>query len=204
MLYIHVYLSRSRLCHNLCPLWACACQSLRPFAYVVTFVPLVDFLGVTTCEIHLLGFGLLDVYYFSTLCDVTLSLLALCHPFGLLCFFASLHACLYVHAWVCVLPILQSIRIMDTWSESTFVLLGHPLLFDNIFVCPHLALSLIVCLLAYFPSSCFFTCLLSCYLCHCMYTLGAWALGARVQPPRCKQKGVRIQERRCKPTRGNV
>ena len=92
MLYIHVRLSRSRFCHALCPLCACAHQSLRPIAYVVASVPLVDCLGVTTCEIHLCDVGVLDV------CDVRLTLLAMCHLFGFLCFFASLHVCLYVHA----------------------------------------------------------------------------------------------------------
>ena len=44
---------------------------------------------------------------FSTLCDVDiLALLALCHPFGFLCFFASFHTCLHVHAWVYVSSIL--------------------------------------------------------------------------------------------------
>ena len=88
MLYIHVRLSRSRFCDALCSLCACAHQFLRPIAYVVASVPLVDCLGVTTCEIHLCDVGVLDV------CDVRLTLLAMCHLFGFLCFFASLH----VHA----------------------------------------------------------------------------------------------------------
>ena len=46
MLYPHVNLSRSRLCHALCPLWACAC--------VVTSVPPRFCLDVPTYEIHLL------------------------------------------------------------------------------------------------------------------------------------------------------
>ena len=41
MLFIHVCLSRSRLCHALCPPWACAFRSLRPFACVVTSTHLV-------------------------------------------------------------------------------------------------------------------------------------------------------------------
>ena len=50
MPYIHVCLSRSRLCHALCPSWAYACRSLGPLACVVASVPLVACLGVTTCE----------------------------------------------------------------------------------------------------------------------------------------------------------
>ena len=98
MFYLHAFLSRSRLCHTLCLPWACACRSLGPPTCVVAFVPLVTYLGVTTCEIHLCGVGLLDAFPFSTSCDVMLALLALCHPFGSLCFFAYLHACLHVHA----------------------------------------------------------------------------------------------------------
>ena len=117
-----------------------------------------------------------------------LTLLALCHSFGFLCSFASLHACLHVHACVCVSSILQSHGTMDTWSKPTFVLLGHPILFDKMFVCP-CWFSLIVCLLAWFPSSCLFASVLACFLCHCMYTLGVWTLRARVRPARCKKKG---------------
>ena len=57
MLYLHAYLSRSRLCHALCPPWVCASRSLGPFTYVITSIPPRDLLGVTTCEIHLYGVG---------------------------------------------------------------------------------------------------------------------------------------------------
>ena len=65
-----------------------------------------------------------------------------------LAFFSSLHllhACLYVHAWVYVLSILQSNGTMDTRSKSTFFLLGHPLLLDNMLVCPFICLACFVC-----------------------------------------------------------
>ena len=63
---------------------------------------------------------------FSTSCNVVmLALLALCHPFSFLCFFASLHTCLHVHVWVCVSSILQSHGTMDARSKPTFFLLGH-------------------------------------------------------------------------------
>ena len=48
----------------------------------------------------------------------------LCH---LLAIYASLHACLYVHAWVLlasVSSILQHNEVMDIWSKPTFVLLS--------------------------------------------------------------------------------
>ena len=105
ILYFHVCLSRSRLCHALCPLWACACRSLGPLACVVASVPPVDCLGVTTCEIHLHGVGLLDACPFSTLCDVMLALLVLCHPFGFLCIFAHLPTCSCMSLCVVYTPI---------------------------------------------------------------------------------------------------
>ena len=141
MLYIHVCLSRSTLCHALCPPWACSYRSLRPLAFVVTSVLHRACLDVTTCEIHLRGVGVLGTHL-SSLCTMLLCLpclLWVTHLASfaslLLCFFASLHACLHVHAWVRVLSILQSNGTMDTQSKPTFVLLGHPLLFDNVFVC---------------------------------------------------------------------
>ena len=70
---------------------------MRPLACVVAFAPLMDCLGVTTCEMHLRGVGLLDAYPFFASCNVVmLALLALCHPFGfslLLCIFARLPTC---------------------------------------------------------------------------------------------------------------
>ena len=60
--FMYVYLSRSRFCHALCPPWACACWSLGPLACVVVPIPFVDCLGVTTCEIHLCGVGVLDTH----------------------------------------------------------------------------------------------------------------------------------------------
>ena len=123
-----------------------------------------------------------------------LALLALCHPFGFLYFFAILHAWVHVYAWVYVSSILQYHGTTETWSKPTFVLLGHPPLFDNMFVCPHW-LSLIVFLLACLPSSCLLVCLLACFLCHCMYMLGAWTclehghLEQRCDPLSTSEKG---------------
>ena len=194
----HVFMSRSRLCHALCPLWACAFQSLGPFPCVIASVPPMAYLGVTTCEIQHRGVGLLDADPFSALCDVMLALLALCYPFVFLCFFAFLHS--HVHAWVCVSSLLQSYGTRDTWSKPTFVLLGHPLLFDNMFVYL-IWLIFIACLLACFPFSCFVTCLLACFLCHCMYMRSAWTLGERTRPPRRKQKGQGYKQEDISPQR---
>ena len=98
-LYLYVCLSRSGLFHALYRLWASTCRSLGALACVVAFVPFVGYMGVTTCEIHLCDVSFFDAYPFSALCDVLmLAFLAFCHSFGFLCFFASLHACLHVHA----------------------------------------------------------------------------------------------------------
>ena len=146
---------------------------------------------VSVCLMHTLS--LLHVMLLCLPC----LLCATCLAF--LCFFASLHACLHVHAWVYVSSILRSNGTMATQFKPTFVLRGHPILFDNMFVCPCLALPLIACLLACFPFTCFFACLLACFFCHSMYTHGAWTLGARVWPPRPKQKGARM----CKKTQAH-
>ena len=61
-------------------------------------------------------------------------------------------------------------------------------------------LSLLMCSLHALPISLVssFSCLLAYFFCLCMYTYGAWTLGARVRPPRCEQKGQGY-----KPTKGN-
>ena len=139
MIYLHVCLSRSRLCHALCPPLACARQFLRPLACVVAFVPLVDCLDVTICETHLYGVSVLDSHL-SLLCMMFICLTCLLCATHM-AFFASLHLCTLAYMFMhkSVSSILQSHGIMDTWSKPTFVLLGHPLLFDNMLVWSYLA-----------------------------------------------------------------
>jgi len=91
MLYIHVCLSRSRLCHAFFPPWDCAYRSLGPLVCVVASVPLVARLDVTACETQLRDVGCLDTHL------SLLHAMMLCLP-CLLCatclaFFASLHLC---------------------------------------------------------------------------------------------------------------
>ena len=163
MLYVHACLSRSRLCHDLCLPWAYSC--------VVTFIPLVAYWGVTTCETHPRDASLLDAYPISTPCDVA------CHSCFvppvwlslLLCIlFAHLPTCLYTSLCFLLSSILESNGTMDTQSKPTFVLLGYPLLFYNKLACPHLAsfaslslsmlsfyfVSLLVCWLVSFVIAC--------------------------------------------------
>ena len=131
----------------------------------------------------------------------------LCH---LLVFYATLHACLHVYAWVLlasVLSMFQHNEVMDIRSKPTFVPREHHLLFaffaclpSYLFTC-FLALCLpcLSCLstlrllrmhFASFPS---IACLLVSCLCLCMYTHGARTHGARAWSLRCKQKWARTQ-----------
>ena len=83
----------------------------------------------------------------------------LCH---LLAFYASLHACLHVHAWVLlasVLSILQHNEAMDIRSKPTFVPRGHHLLFAFLLVC------LLLCLFA-FSFVCSHPCFYACHVYH--------------------------------------
>ena len=85
MLYLHVSLSRYRLCHAWCPLWAWAC------ACVVASVLLRVCLNVNTCQIHLCGVGVLDSHL-SLPCAMLICLSCLLRA-TYLAFFASLHLC---------------------------------------------------------------------------------------------------------------
>ena len=164
MLYVYACLSRSRLCHALCPPWACS--------YVVISIPLVAYWGVTTYEMHPRDVGLLDAYLFSGPCNVVCQswFVPLVWLSLLLCIlFAHLPTCSCLSLYLLVSSILQSNKTMDTWSKPIFVLLGHPLLFDNMLVCPFICLARFVCpYLAVFVSMflacspyilCFFLCL---------------------------------------------
>ena len=125
----------------------------------------------------------------------------LCH---LLAIYASLHTCLYVHAWV----LLVSVSSISTqWSN------GHPI---QTYICPSRTpsfvcfllvclltsllaflllclpclsclstLCLFICFFASFPS---IACMLVSCLCLCMYTHGARTHGARARFPKRKQK----------------
>ena len=120
----------------------------------------------------------------------------LCHS---LAFYAFLHTCLHVHAWVLLASVssmLQHNETMDIWSKPTFVPYRCHLLFSFLFACflaSFLAMPImLICfmpshmLFASFPSIGFL--LVSC-LCLCMYTHGVRTHGDRAQSPRRKQKG---------------
>ena len=116
---------------------------------------------------------------------------------------AHLPTCSCMSLRVFVSFILQPYGTLDTRSKPKLVILGHPLLFDNMLLWPFVCLtylfalvwlSLIVPLFACFLSSCFFACLLACFLSHCMYTDGARTLGVKARLPRLKQKGQRCKQ----------
>ena len=142
-------------------------------------------------------------FSFFAPCDNYACHACLCH---LLAFYASLHACLHIHAWVLlasVLSILQHNEVVDIQSKSTFVPREHHLLFAFLLVCllACLLAILFLCLLHLYAcllhTNCALSthlflsiaCLLVSYLCFCMYTHGAGTHGARAWSPWCKQKG---------------
>ena len=138
MFYLHAFLSRSRLCHTLCLPWACACRSLGPPTCVVAFRPSCDLFG---CD-HLWDTPLWCWF-------------AWCIPF---LHFVRCYACLacfvppiWLSLLLCIFPRLPTCSCMSlcvihtpiSWNyghpKPTFVFLGCPLLFDNMFVCPRSA-----------------------------------------------------------------
>ena len=130
----------------------------------------------------------------------------LCHS---LAFYASIHDCLHVYAWVLLASvsfILQHNEAMNIGSKPTFVPSGQHLLFVSLFISlptcwlailalSHAMLAISI-LLVCFASFCFylriFLPFLVCWfsrLCLCMYTHEARMYGARAWSPRCEQKG---------------
>ena len=99
---------------------------------------------------------------------------------------------------------------MNTQSKPTFVLLGHPLLFDNMhvcpflclacFVCPRLALSVSMFLACSLYPFCFFLCLVVGFF-PCLLHRHVWSEGMTSQ---VQKKRAKIQVRRSKPKQGNV
>ena len=94
--------------------------------------------------------------------------------YHLLALYASLHACLHVHAWVLlanVLSILQYNEVMDIRSKSIFVPPQTPsfacllsCLLASLFVC--LLVHLLILLLVMSPATCYacFFCMLVCFM----------------------------------------
>ena len=131
-------------------------------------------------------------------------MLALCHPFGFLCFyaffFAHLPTCSCLRLCLLVSSMLQSNGTMDAQSKPTFFLLGHPLLLNNIlvfpfirsicFVCPHLALYVLCSLSLSLVSFVFaYTCME-----HEHLEQGCDLLGTSKKGQRCEQEDARPQK----------
>ena len=96
ILYIPVCLPRSTFSHAWCSSWACACYSLEPLTCACLHLSLLWLVWMQPfVRKHSYDVSLLDAYLFPAPCNV---MLALCHLFGFLYFFASLHACPHVHA----------------------------------------------------------------------------------------------------------
>ena len=122
---------------------------------------------------------------------------------SLLCIFARLppYSCMSL----CV------VYTLIQWNYGHSIL-GHPLLFNNMFICLFVCFTclfapiwhlLIACLLACFLSTYFFTCLLAYFFCHCMYMLEHGHLEQECDLLGTS-KWARMQARRCKPTKSNV
>ena len=129
MLYARVSLSSSRLCHIWRPQQVCVC--------------------VVTSDAHE------ALFRCNHLGCIVMMLVALCIPFPFFCFvrwyayyaclchplafYASLHACLHIHAWVLLVSVsfmLQHNEVMDIRSKPTFVPHRHHLWFAFcLFVC---------------------------------------------------------------------
>ena len=181
MLYIHVCLSRSRLCHALWPswvtfvgLWGHLLVWLHPsLLWIVWIRPLVGYTSVAlVCLMHALSpLRVMLTCLPCLFCAACLAFFAFLH---------LLHACLHFHAWVCVSSILQSNGIMDTRSKPTIVLLGHHLLFDNMFVCPHLAPfdSLTFSMISFYLFLCLFASLFLLSLHVHTWSMDTWSKGA--------------------------
>ena len=87
----------------------------------------------------------------------------LCH---LLAFYASLHACLHVYAWVllaCVSSMLQDNEVMDIRSKPIFVPRGHHLLFAFLLVCFVISLLVMSIMLICFMPISYALCIFSFY-----------------------------------------
>ena len=89
-----------------------------------------------------------------------------------LAFYAFLHACSHVHAWVLLASassMLQHNEVMDIRSEPTFVLHGHYLLFAFLFACFLVSLlAMSVMLICFMPLSyalCIFSLVSPIWLC---------------------------------------
>ena len=139
LLYIHVCLFRSRLCHALCPPWVCACWSLRPLAYVVAAVLFVAYLSVTTCEntSPWCRFAWCTPFLCSMRCYACLACFV--PPFWLfllLCIFARLSICSCMSPYLLMSSILIPTSscgftpVFDTWDPES--LLG--ILLDGTYV----------------------------------------------------------------------
>ena len=123
MLYVYACISRSRLCHALCPppvgLFLCG--------YIH---PPHGYWGVTTCEMHPCDANLLDAYLFSALCDVAchacfvppvwLSLL-LCILFACLLTCSCISLCLPLSLSLIPTILCRFTPVFDTWDPKSFL-----------------------------------------------------------------------------------
>ena len=135
--------------------------------------PSCGLLDAITYEIHLCGVGVLKTHLSP------LHAILVCLPCVLcatcLAFSTSLHLCtltyMFMHESMCH----PYSNLMELWTPNPNLYLSS---YDTLFcliICLFAPVwhRLLACLLACFPSNCFFACLLACLFYHCMYTHGA-------------------------------
>ena len=156
---------------------------------MVTSVPPRACLDVTTCEIHLRVVGVLDTHLSSLRAMLICLSCLLCA--NNLAFFVSLHLCTLAYMFMHESECHPYFNLMELWTFDPNLHLSSKDTLFCLITCLFAPVwhVLIACLLARYPSMCFIACLLACFFFLYMYMHGAWTLGARVRPPRHKQKG---------------
>ena len=193
ILYIHISLTRSRLCYVLCALHGFVLRWLHlPLLGFVRMWPPVRYTSVVlVC--------LLYTFLYSMRCWYA-CLSCFAPPVWL-----SLLLCIFAHLPTCSCMSLCVVHTSIQWSYGQLIqnyifpprtppfVWWHaflPPLYSQHALFTSVWLSLVVCSLHPLPISfvCFFSCLLDCFFCLCMYTHGVRILGARVRLLKCKQK----------------
>ena len=173
MLYACVSLSSSRFCHVWRPPRARPCvvtSDAHEALFRCNHLGGISEFRVALCVLFLFRSAQCYTYH-----------ACLCHP---LAFYASLHACLNVRAWVLLVSvssILQHNKIMGIWFKTTFAPRGHHLLFAFLLVC------LLARLLAFL-----FLCLpcLSCLSALCLYHMPPFPLHVHIWSKNAWSKGT--------------
>ena len=197
-LALHVRVSHIRLsmCH-ITFLALLLCDNMLGFLYAC-FVP--SYLAFFIClNLYILVYLFMNVSLYVCLCLQAQVLPIISCGFTPIFVHEILSPFQELHLMAQVSSIFQYNGTTDNKSKSTVVLLGHPLLFDNMLSHPFVRfLSLFSPFMRFLCSFVIsFTCLLALYfLFCCMYTLGV-----RAQIPKCKLKRAKCKQEDTSPKR---